>query len=467
VSVVVELDSLSPRELLEEADRLLTGNGIIAAARDALGVARRELGAVELSAVDPTDPRLGRLREVIRAAENATSNAGFESKFSDENKTKPEPKEKSDSNAEPKPDPKPTALPRPATPKMTYFFVILSLFFMYVVASLTIVYNKGVTLLGDAEALVARQPDRRFGQLERQLLVAKTQLFAGSDQDGLNDVDCIAGQPWCSAPLKVDDLAQESAYILMHELRDLDMQIALIDARVSQFQYEAWAPLVGIETVWAWFASRSPRVGSTGTDASRPTDSSRGTNEANDITGDNLVQIINADCGRADQGGSDSSNSGTDLAPPRPPAKVLGMNMSEILRQACDMNIRFTSMSIPSVSEWTFRLKSLTSSYSLWILPCLYATLGSVIFFMRGILDPANPNPPLHRVAHRLALAALAGVAIGWIWEPALGSATSFNTIGAGLFTLAFVVGFSIDVFFALLDRLVKLSTGAIDRLGD
>lgn len=466
VSSVVDLDSLTPRELLEETDRVLNENRIPAANREAIETARRGLVAVELATIDPTDTRLNQLRELFRAATTLASNSKIEPKPAATNNAESEPNGKAETTAEPKPNPKPAAPPRPTTPKMTYFFVVLSLFFMYVVASLTIVYNKGVTLLGDVEALVARQPDRRFGQLERQLFVAKNQLFARDHQEESSGVDCTAGQAGCSTPSEVDDLAQESAYILMHELRDLDMQIALIDARLSEFQYEAWAPLVGMETAWVWIASLSPQVGAASADASRPTDTSGGTNGAKNIAGNSLGQITNAGCGRMQQDGAESTNPGGNLVPPRRPSTVLGMNMSEILQQACDLNIRFTSMSIPSVSEWTFRLRNLTSSYSLWILPCLYATLGSVIFFMRGILDPANPNPPLHRVVHRLALAALAGVAIGWLWEPALGSATSFNAIGAGLFTLAFIVGFSIDVFFQLLDRLVKLSTGAIDRLG-
>lgn len=427
-----ELDSLAPVALIEEADRVLASNGLSGSDRDALQVARDDLAGVDLAAIENTDPRRGRLVEALRRAAGAP--------------------------------PRLAAPSRPVTPKMTYFFVALSLLFMYLVASLTIVYNKGITLLGDAEVLAARQPDRRFGQLERQLLVAKAQLFAGVARVEAGSGDCVPGQGECPPPApraKVDDLAQESAYILMHELRDLDMQIALIENRISQFNDEVWAPFPGLGRVWT--AVQKPFVALAGaTSEAKP-----GKGEVGDAKEDNMpATIVACQLARAGSGAQDKPAEG-GISLPSLPTVVLGMNMSDVVRQACDMNVRYTSITIPSVPEWVFRLKNLTNSYSSWILPCLYATLGSVIFFMRLILDPANPNPALHRVVHRLALAALAGIAIGWLWEPALGGTTNFNAIGAGLFTLAFVVGFSIDIFFTLLDRLAKLSSGAIERIGN
>lgn len=428
---MADLDSLAPAALVDEADRILASNGLPSSDRDLLQTARDDLASVDLAAIDRTDPRLERLVGALRQI------AGI--------------------------PPKPAARSRPVTPKMTYFFVALSLLFMYLVASLTIVYNKGITLLRDAEVLAAQQPDRRFGQLERQLLVAKSQLF----QDGRSVEpaigDCIPGQDECPRPperAKVDDLAQESAYILMHELRDLDMQIALIESRISQFSDEVWAPFPGLGK--AWTAVRKPFAALAGaTGAAEPKKGEDG--GAKEVN----KPATTVACQLAREGSAEQVKPAeTGNSPPSLPTVVLGMNMLDVVRQACDMNVRYTSITIPSVAEWVFRLKNLTNSYSSWILPCLYATLGSVIFFMRLILDPANPNPALHRVVHRLALAALAGIAIGWLWEPALGGATNFNAIGAGLFTLAFVVGFSIDIFFTLLDRLVRVSSGAIERIG-
>ena len=65
-----------------------------------------------------------------------------------------------------------------------------------------------------------------------------------------------------------------------------------------------------------------------------------------------------------------------------------------------------------------------------------------------------------------MALAALAGVIAGWFWEPAFGTNSEFQSAGLGLFTFAFVIGFSIEIFFSLLDRFVEISRTAITKIG-
>lgn len=123
-------------------------------------------------------------------------------------------------------------------------------------------------------------------------------------------------------------------------------------------------------------------------------------------------------------------------------------------------------MTVPSVDLWVARIRDSIDPYAVWILPCLYAALGSMIYYMRLILNTTQPNPPVYRIAHRMALAALAGMILAWFWGPAFGDNSEFRSVGFGLFTFAFVVGFSIDVFFTLLDRLVSVSTAAISKLG-
>ena len=73
-----------------------------------------------------------------------------------------------------------------------------------------------------------------------------------------------------------------------------------------------------------------------------------------------------------------------------------------------------------------------------------------MIYFLRLMVDPAEPNPRINRIVHRVALAALAGVIAGWFWEPAFGTNSEFQAAGLGLFTFAFIIGFSIEIFFSL-----------------
>jgi hypothetical protein len=142
------------------------------------------------------------------------------------------------------------------------------------------------------------------------------------------------------------------------------------------------------------------------------------------------------------------------------------MGMNDVTTQACDYSVEFTSMSIPSVNLWALQVKSIIAPYAAWLLPALFACLGVMVYFLRQMVDPAEPNPPADRVVLRMALAALAGVVAGWFWEPAFGTNSEFKAAGLGLFTFAFVIGFSIEIFFSLLDRFVQISSAAITRLG-
>jgi hypothetical protein len=102
----------------------------------------------------------------------------------------------------------------------------------------------------------------------------------------------------------------------------------------------------------------------------------------------------------------------------------------------------------------------------LWILPSLYGAIGAMIFHMRVVLNPLLPTPSVVRIIHRVALGGFAGIIIAWFWVPVSQKVPEFSSIGFNLFGMAFLIGFSIDVFFAFLDRAVSVVVGAINRFG-
>ena len=340
--------------------------------------------------------------------------------------------------------------------RMTYVCVALSMGLMLVVGSLSVVYNRGVALLAEIETLAASQPDRRFGQLERQLLVAQTELFATPPQ-GLNATNCLPGENGCDLSPEnrtVNELAQESSYVVLHELRDLNFQLSSLQYRTAQFSIDTGAPIPVLNRVTARLGQMfkyGPRQAVAGTAGDPPS--------AGALQPLAKESWISKACKDGDLPKEPNGPGGEKV-------RILGMDMENITAQACRFNLSYTSATMPSVRLWATQIKDEIAPFSLWLLPCLYASLGSIIYFMRLILDPAQPNPPTHRIIHRLALAALAGMMIGWFWEPTLGQDAEIRTAGFGLFAFAFVVGFSIDVFFAMLDRLVSLATSAISRIG-
>src|SRR5690606_29769921 len=73
---------------------------------------------------------------------------------------------------------------------------------------------------------------------------------------------------------------------------------------------------------------------------------------------------------------------------------------------------------------------------------------------------PTIPDPSAIRIIHRTALGAFSGVVITWFWAPNSQLDTAASGVGLTILTLAFLVGFGIEVLFALLDRLVSTLIG-------
>ena len=89
-----------------------------------------------------------------------------------------------------------------------------------------------------------------------------------------------------------------------------------------------------------------------------------------------------------------------------------------------------------------------------------------MMYYMRTFLNPLLRDPNFIRVLLRVSLGSFAGIAVAWFWSPAFTQSVGVGDITLGVLTIAFLLGFGIDVFFALLDRLVTMITAAIGRLG-
>ena len=371
---------------------------------------------------------------------------------------------------------------------MVYVCIFLSMLLMFLVGSLSLVYNKGIALLSEVETMAAQQPDRRFGQLERQLLVAQDDLFP-PDQMQLKSLPVELGgkpeEPKVAAKTPIDELARESSYVTLHELRDLNFKLKSLETRVGDFENLSSSPFPGVPKLET-FVTTAMASGSNFVGASKTADAitaelpapetkqgAAGDGEAAGNKPSAGTDTMNFFCQgqpaaklQNENGGASDNTATQSVAPQESDSQVLGMDMRRIVDQACKYSLNYVSMTVPPVDSWALRIKDSINPYAIWILPCLYAALGSMIYYMRLILDAAQENPPIYRIAHRMALAALAGMILAWFWGPAFGGNSEFKAVGFGLFTFAFVVGFSIDVFFSLLDRLVFISTNAISKFG-
>ncbi|MAC82481.1 MAG: hypothetical protein CML66_31010 [Rhodobacteraceae bacterium] len=99
-----------------------------------------------------------------------------------------------------------------------------------------------------------------------------------------------------------------------------------------------------------------------------------------------------------------------------------------------------------------------------WILPGLYGAMGAVMLTLRIMVNPAIPSPAPFRTLIRVLLGAFVGVIIGWFWSPQSTEFFDVANISVGLFTMAFLFGYGIDIFFGILERLILAVSEVFDR---
>ena len=101
-----------------------------------------------------------------------------------------------------------------------------------------------------------------------------------------------------------------------------------------------------------------------------------------------------------------------------------------------------------------------------WLLPLLYGAMGAMVFVVRTLSVQARDR--LFRQEARVSLVLrvflgmISGLAIGWFWSSgpqpsSAGGAISVSTLSP--FALAFVAGYGVELFFALLDKIVSTFT--------
>jgi hypothetical protein len=141
---------------------------------------------------------------------------------------------------------------------------------------------------------------------------------------------------------------------------------------------------------------------------------------------------------------------------------LLVMYIRDVRCFTSTINVGFDPLSPNNYYYYVYQLREGIGFLGSWVLPWLYGMLGAVIFHMRRLLDPRVPNPTWLRFGYRIVLGGFAGIIVVWfltpgsqkLAQPAFATLTSFG--------LAFLVGFSTDVFFQALDRLVSYLSQAV-----
>jgi hypothetical protein len=291
-------------------------------------------------------------------------------------------------------------------------FVVFSLLLMFITGYSTLVYNRGSSVVSAIEQLMSDQPRSAVNTIVRQLAtsVATPQTVASTT----GDTTTTATVPG------------ESYFTLIEDLHAYDERFNTYRQQASGFLAENPLPHE-LPSRLLWPAS----------DYSGP---------AYDLCKDVAATA------------------------PTIKASLTGATLPDILKQMrffqyqvfCAEGIKTGDFGASDYMGFTYAMRWWISAWGLLYLPALYGAFGATIYYMRRILDPTLPDPTLMHFIHRVALGAFAGVIVTWFWAPNDALATSFTSVGLTLFTVAFIVGFSVDILFALLERFVSAALGVV-----
>lgn len=344
---------------------------------------------------------------------------------------------------------------------------------MVLAGHLSQIYNNGVSLLSEIRVLSVSHPDRRFGQLSRQLLAARKEIANSASKSG---------------SLESQSLGLQAYFQVFDDLRELDLQLSQVSGRVEKYSDQASFPIIGAKLFLYYYYAFQRYL--------------------NVADSDTLIWLQKQNPASL-PGPNPAQNGAVPVSPlPQPIVAVLSelglYNKSPFCAQKIDAenlirdqvrfiddvmhynyfanvakeyfyaniynncfeSIKYGPSYIPSMDELASSVSGLIAPYAMWILPGLYGAIGATIFYLRMILDPLVPDPSKSRIFHRIVLGALSGMVLAWFWVPDTRFGTDLANIGFSLFALCFIFGFSLDVFFAMLDRFVKVSVGAIGQMG-
>jgi hypothetical protein len=115
--------------------------------------------------------------------------------------------------------------------------------------------------------------------------------------------------------------------------------------------------------------------------------------------------------------------------------------------------------------EWGFEAKEVLAIFQIYLLPLLYGWVGAMAYVLRRMIkavqDMTYRGVLDVEFSLRVYLGVLAGVAIGWFFKPdttnAAGTAVTLTSLTP--FALSFVAGYSVELLFTAMDRLVGAFT--------
>ena len=300
-------------------------------------------------------------------------------------------------------------------------FVLATLALMFITAVATFEYDRGVGLLKGIEALEKDDPRAEIGSIARQLIALNAAAKAAEGQSF--------------------SLIDEAHFALIDRLHQIDGRLEFYIPEMSKFRVNHPLPHETIGASWLQF--RDGFGAMLGWSAV-----AKDAGAAVAVTNTDPIGVTAC----KDRDKAEALYLTTFAR--TPVAGMLAQYFYNVLDIVCAQNLKFPPGTIGGYAGFIADMTNWSNMWGLWYLPALYGALGAMLYYMRRILDPTIPDPPAIRILHRTALGAFSGVVVTWFWAPDQ-LETAASSVGLTVLTLAFLVGFGIEVLFALLDRLV------------
>jgi hypothetical protein len=332
--------------------------------------------------------------------------------------------------------------------------LLSSVVLMIIAGQLFQVYSQGVAILQEIRALSLSDPDRRFGQLTRQLVSARQEISLSSDSSQDKDT-----------------LKRQAYFQIYDDLRNLDQRLFSVVKKVDEYRETSSYPFTGSYLILDIYYRAQQALGYDGKEASRHfAFGNQSSLPYQDSSGKSSPTESSSGCPRAalfaTEVDKQISYIGEKLGDTKNFQSMVKDYINSSIYMLCYEYIYYTPYYIPSMEALSADVSDNIAPYALWILPSLFGALGAIIFHLRVILDPLRPDPGPIRILHRVVLGSLSGMVLAWFWIPESGAGIDLSSIGFGLFALSFIFGFSLDVFFTMLDRFVVVANTAIGNMG-
>ncbi len=350
------------------------------------------------------------------------------------------------------------------TSTKTVFLVLLSIAMITVTGRLTYVYNKGVGIAQELETLEEIELRPTYNRLIRDLFQATQQA------------DLAASTTEASAQAQAE-LARTAYFSAEGELSTLTDRVSRAYLRAGDYlNLEAQKPLGILQPTRCFFSHRlaSLRAWWSGQEAAEPGPwfkarcepvsygSLAGAARNQTGTGGRSYAQSTGDCA-AEAEAQLARMASTGVASLSDYQNMITLTAT---RLACKGIIQFPPNRFPSTSAYLRIVEDKLSVYALFYLPALYGAMGAIMYHMRMILNPLRPNPPLVRFFHRVFLGALVGIMVSFLFTPESRLGSEVATIGFTSFVLAFLFGFSLNIFFTSLDHFVNVVEAGVRKWG-